>query len=199
MKRIDPADVQEVAEKIAKESIYVKYVYTELQKEVEKIKNEIIEEFENHPVTQEIEGGITAANISNTLDGITNLYSFIGFESGDNPLDPIREQLKKINLRYTINSKGELIFTVEFPTAKDIFKVTPMPWATGRSWAQGIEVGISGLGYYIKSTINSRSGLGVQSQKPVRNGVRFRNTKYISYLINLYSKKLQDLSKNTTL
>lgn len=199
MKRIDPADVQEVAEKIAKESIYVKYVYTELQKEVEKIKNEIIEEFENHPVTQEIEGGITAANISNTLDGITNLYSFIGFESGDNPLDPIREQLKKINLRYTINSKGELIFTVEFPTAKDIFKVTPMPWATGRSWAQGIEVGISGLGYYIKSTINSRSGLGVQSQKPVRNGVRFRNTKYISYLINLYTKKLQDLSKNTTL
>lgn len=199
MKRIDPADVQEVAEKIAKESIYVKYVYTELQKEVEKIKNEIIEEFENHPVTQEIEGGITATNISNTLDGITNLYSFIGFESGDNPLDPIREQLKKINLRYTINSKGELIFTVEFPTAKDIFKVTPMPWATGRSWAQGIEVGISGLGYYIKSTINSRSGLGVQSQKPVRNGVRFRNTKYISYLINLYSKKLQDLSKNTTL
>lgn len=199
MKRIDPADVQEVAEKIAKESIYVKYVYTELQKEVEKIKNEIIEEFENHPVTQEIEGGITATNISNTLDGITNLYSFIGFESGDNPLDPIREQLKKINLRYTINSKGELIFTVEFPTAKDIFKVTPMPWATGRSWAQGIEVGISGLGYYIKSTINSRSGLGVQSQKPVRNGVRFRNTKYISYLINLYTKKLQDLSKNTTL
>ena len=199
MKRIDPADVQEVAEKIAKESIYVQYAYSQLEKEVEKIKNEIIEEFENHPVTQEIEGGITATNISNTLDGITNLYSFIGFESGDSPLDPIREQLKKINLRYTINSKGELIFTVEFPTAKDIFKVTPMPWATGRSWAQGIEVGISGLGYYIKSTINSRSGLGVQSQKPVRNGVRFRNTKYISYLINLYSKKLQDLSKNTTL
>lgn len=199
MKRIDPADVQEVAEKIAKESIYVQYAYSQLEKEVEKIKNEIIEEFENHPVTQEIEGGITATNISNTLDGITNLYSFIGFESGDNPLDPIREQLKKINLRYTINSKGELIFTVEFPTAKDIFKVTPMPWATGRSWAQGIEVGISGLGYYIKSTINSRSGLGVQSQKPVRNGVRFRNTKYISYLINLYTKKLQDLSKNTSL
>ena len=199
MKRIDPADVQEVAEKIAKESIYVQYAYSQLEKEVEKIKNEIIEEFENHPVTQEIEGGITATNISNTLDGITNLYSFIGFESGDNPLDPIREQLKKINLRYTINSKGELIFTVEFPTAKDIFKVTPMPWATGRSWAQGIEVGISGLGYYIKSTINSRSGLGVQSEKTVRTGVRFRNTKYISYLINLYSKKLQDLSKNTTL
>jgi hypothetical protein len=199
MKRIDPADVQEVAEKIAKENVYIQYVYSQLEKEVEKIKNEILEEFENHPVTQEIEGGITAVNISNTLDGITNLYSFIGFESGDKPLDPIREQLKKINLRYTINSKGELIFTVEFPTAKDIFKVTPMPWATGRSWAQGIEVGISGLGYYIKSTINSRSGLGVQSQKPIRNGVRFRNTKYISYLINLYTKKLQDLSKNTTL
>ena len=199
MNKIDPSDVQDIAAQIAKQNIYVQYVYTELQKEIEKIKNEIIEEFENHPVTQEINGGISASNISNTLDGVTNLYSFIGFESGDNPLDPIREELKKINLKHTTNSKGELIFSVEFPTAKDIFKVTPMPWATGRSWSQGIELGISGLGYYIKKAKNRRSGLGIQSQTPIRSGARFKNTKYISYLINSYTKKIQDLSKDTTL
>jgi len=196
MTKLDQSDLQQIAQQLVKENIYVQYVYTELQKEIQKIKDEIIEEFENHPVTQEINGGIAATNISNTLDGITNLFSFIGFENGDNPLDPIREELKKINLRHTINSKGELIFSVEFPTAKDIFKVTPMPWATGRSWAQGIETGISGLGYYIKKTKNSRSGLGIQSQTPVRNGVRFRNTKYISELIKKYNKKIKELEKS---
>lgn len=199
MTKLDQSDLQQIAQQLVKENIYVQYVYTELQKEIEKIKQEIIEEFENHPVTQEIDAGIESTNISNTLNGITNLYSFIGFENGDRPLEPIREELKKINLKYTINSKGELIFNVEFPTAKDIFKVTPMPWAAGRSWAQGIEIGISGLGYYLKKTKNSRSGLGIQSETQVRSGARFRNTKYISQLINSYTKKIQDLSKNTNL
>jgi hypothetical protein len=199
MTKLDSADLNQIAEQLVKQNNYIQYVYSQLEKQIEKIKQEIIEEFENHPVTQEINGGIAASNISNTLDGVTNLYSFIGFENGDNPLDPIREELKKINLKYTTNSKGELVFSVEFPTAKDIFKVTPMPWATGRSWSQGIELGISGLGYYIKKTKNSRSGLGIQSQTPIRNGVRFKNTKYISYLINSYTKKIQDLSKDTTL
>lgn len=199
MTKLDQSDLQQIAQQLVKENIYVQYVYTELQKEIEKIKQEIIEEFENHPVTQEIDAGIESTNISNTLNGITNLYSFIGFENGDRPLEPIREELKKINLKYRINSKGELIFNVEFPTAKDIFKVTPMPWAAGRSWAQGIEIGISGLGYYLKKTKNSRSGLGVQSETQVRSGARFRNTKYISQLVNSYTKKIQDLSKNTNL
>lgn len=199
MTKLDQSDLQQIAQQLVKENIYVQYVYTELQKEIEKIKQEIIEEFENHPVTQEIDAGIESTNISNTLNGITNLYSFIGFENGDRPLEPIREELKKINLKYTINSKGELIFNVEFPTAKDIFKVTPMPWAAGRSWAQGIEIGISGLGYYLKKAKNSRSGLGVQSETQVRSGARFRNTKYISQLVNSYTKKIQDLSKNTNL
>jgi hypothetical protein len=107
--------------------------------------------------------------------------------------------LQKIKLRYNIASRGEITFTIDFPTAKDIFRVTPLPWATGRSWAQGIETGISGLGYYIKQKENSRSGLGVQSEKQIRSGVRFRNTKYISDLIQKYNKKILDLSKNTIL
>ena len=199
MTKLDSADLNQIAEQLVKQNNYIQYVYSQLEKQIEKIKQEIIEEFENHPVTQEINGGIAASNISNTLDGVTNLYSFIGFENGDNPLDPIREELKKINLKHTTNSRGQLIFSVEFPTAKDIFKVTPMPWATGRSWSQGIELGISGLGYYIKKAKNSRSGLGIKSQTPIRSGARFKNTKYISYLINSYTKKIQDLSKDTTL
>ena len=66
-----------------------------------------------------------------------------------------------------------------------------MPWATGRSWARGIETGISGLGYYLKKTKNSRSGLGVQSaNQHIRSGVMFKNSKYISDLINRFNLKV---------
>jgi len=147
---LENKDIVEISSQLAKENIYTNYVYNKIKDEVEKIKEEIIQEFEEHPISKEIEGGITAYNISNTLNGITNLYSFIGFEAGDKPLDPIRIELQKIKLKYNVNRKGDLIFTIDFPSAKDIFNVTPMPWATGRSWAQGIENGISGLGYYIK-------------------------------------------------
>lgn len=196
---LENKDIVEISSQLAKENIYTNYVYNKIKDEVEKIKEEIIQEFEEHPISKEIEGGITAFNISNTLNGITNLYSFIGFEAGDNPLDPIRIELQKIKLKYNVNSKGDLVFTIDFPNAKDIFNVTPMPWATGRSWAQGIENGISGLGYYIKQVKNSRSGLGVQTKNQIRSGVRFRNTKYISELIKKYNKKIEDLSKNQIL
>ena len=196
---LENKDIVEISSQLAKENIYTNYVYNKIKDEVEKIKEEIIQEFEEHPISKEIEGGITAFNISNTLNGITNLYSFIGFEAGDKPLDPIRIELQKIKLKYNVNRKGDLIFTIDFPSAKDIFNVTPMPWATGRSWAQGIENGISGLGYYIKQVKNSRSGLGVQTKNQIRSGVRFRNTKYISELIKKYNKKIEDLSKNQIL
>ena len=197
--KIDQKDLDEISAQLPKENVYLKFVYDAMKKEVDKIQIEMIQEFEQHPISKEIDGGITDYNISETLNGITNLYSFIGFNSGDRPLEPIKQELQKIKLRYNIASRGEITFTIDFPTAKDIFRVTPLPWATGRSWAQGIETGISGLGYYIKQKENSRSGLGVQSQKQIRSGARFKNTKYISELINKYNKKILDLSKNTIL
>lgn len=197
--KINQKDIDEISAQLPKQNVYLKFVYDAMEKEVQKIQAEIIQEFEQHPISKEIEEGISASNISNTLNGITNLYSFIGFDSGDRPLDAIRQELQKIKLKYNVGSRGELIFTIDFPSAKDIFRVTPLPWAIGRSWAQGIENGISGLGYYIKQKKNSRSGLGVQSDKQIRTGVRFKNTKYISELINKYNKKISDLSKNTIL
>ena len=159
-------------------------------------KNQMIAEFLNHPVTQEIQMGISAKNISGTLNGATNLFSFIGFEAGSDPTNVIEEAFQrgiKINLR---RSTGRtIIYKIDIPEPKEIFAITPMPWATGRSWAKGIESGISGLGYYIKKTENSRSGLGVQSPRQVRKkGSRFKNTKYITELINKYKKEFKNLT-----
>ena len=168
-----------------------------IDQEFNKIKNEFIDEFMNHPITQEIQGGISATNSSNTLGGITNLYSFIGFDEGTDPIRPIEELLKKSNYRILFNNRSvEATVIFDIPTAAQIFEITPMPWATGRSWARGIETGISGLGYYLKKTKNSRSGLGVQStNQQIRSGVMFKNSKYISDLINRFNKELKQLNK----
>jgi hypothetical protein len=68
-----------------------------------------------------------------------------------------------------------------------------MPWASGRSWASGIEKGISGLGYLLRNRSSlSRSGQAVQSSVKIRSG-SFKNTPYISAIINKYSKKFSQL------
>jgi hypothetical protein len=176
---------------------YQKSVKSLIEDQFEKIKDKYIDEFLNHPVTQEIKGGISASNISGTLNNITNLYSFIGFDQGTDPIQPIEELLEKSNYRIMYNSNsGESTVIFDIPTAAQIFAITPMPWAVGRSWARGIETGISGLGYYLKKVKNSRSGLGIQSTiEQVRTGASFKNTKYISDLINRFSKDLKELNK----
>jgi small nuclear ribonucleoprotein (snRNP)-like protein len=161
----------------------------------QKVKNEMIAEFLNHPVTIEIKGGIGAKNLSGTLDGITNLFSFIGFDSSSDPTSQIENMLYKTNFKFDRYTNKEIIYSVYIPDAKEIFEVTPIPWATGRSWAKGIETGISGLGYYLKvDRDNSRSGLGIQSPRKVRKkGVKFNNISYISALIKKYKKKFENL------
>ena len=179
---------------------YQKIVRSSIEEQFDKIKQKYIEEFLNHPVTQEIKGGISANNISGTLNGITNLYSFIGFDEGTDPIKPIEDLLQKSDYRIIFNNNSiDSTIIFDIPTAAQIFSVTPMPWAIGRSWARGIETGISGLGYYLKKKKNSRSGFGIQSStNQVRFGVSYKNTKYISDLINRFNKELTNLNKLKT-
>jgi hypothetical protein len=158
-----------------------------------KIKAELIAEFLNHPVTQEIRQGPSASNTSNTLSGVSNLFAFIGFEEGDDPIDPILKIFESMDISFGGEIPMGAKFNISMPTALDIFSITPMPWASGRSWAQGIEKGISGLGYLLRNrSSKSRSGEAVQSSVKIRSG-GFKNTQYISALINKYSKKFSQL------
>ena len=45
---------------------------------ISEAKKELISEFLNHPVTLELLSGASGSNISNTLNGTSNLFSFIG-------------------------------------------------------------------------------------------------------------------------
>jgi hypothetical protein len=157
-----------------------------LQEKFNILKDKMIDEFLNHPVTQEIMAGPLASNSSGSLNGYGNLFSFIGFEDSDEPIKPILEKLQSINFKYSGEIPSGNKFEISIPNPKEIFEITPMPWASGRSWAQGIESGISGLGYYLNlKSKNSRSGEGVQTSVKA-NARRFKNQQYISFLINKY-------------
>ena len=170
-------------------------VTKQVQKKFNTIKKEMIKEFMSLPVTQEILQGPAGTNISGTLDGVSNLFAFIGFDRGEQPVLPIIQALENTNIRYDKPlKKGKKIgavYNITLPTAQQIFSITPLPWATGRSWAQGIEVGISGLGYLLRKN-KGRSGAAIQSRVKVRGG-RFKNTSYISAFIKKYRKRFEEL------
>jgi hypothetical protein len=189
-----PIDVQQALKKQAPKALKQPFS-KDIRKKFNQIKKDMIKEFLGLPVTQELLQGPGGANISGTLDGVSNLFAFIGFDRGDQPILPIIELLESTSVQFTKNVKegnqlGNL-FTVSLPTAQNIFAVTPMPWATGRSWAQGIEVGISGLGYLLRKN-KGRSGAAIQSRVKVRGG-RFKNTSYISAFIKKYRKRFEEL------
>jgi len=155
----------------------------------------MIKEFLSHPVTVEIMAGPSSSNISGTLGGVSNLFAFIGFDQGDQPISPILTLLEGVDLIYNkeIRNKGiGVSFTASLPDAETIFTVTPLPWATGRSWAEGIERGLSGLGYLIRKS-GGRSGAAVQSRVNKVRGGRFQNQAYISSLIKKYKKRFEEL------
>ena len=189
------ADIQK---EILREAAFLKEVKKVIEREFLNIRNDFLESFEKHPVTIEIEGGSSSSNISKTLGGVGNLFTYIGFDEGDDPIKELREVLEFYEIRYNVG-KRFVTATFELPTKQQVFAATPMPWATGRSWARGIERGISGLGkYLVKSKIiaKSRSGAAIQAKSRVRSG-KFSNTSYLSMLLNEYYKKVKKLEKRT--
>jgi len=161
---------------------------------IEKAQEEMIREFEEHLITQEIEGGPHASNTSGTLGGVGNLFSFIGFEEQADPISPIRSILRRaIKIKSLPPGHKSLIqkFIITMPSKEAILERSPMPWASGRSWVDGIEKGISGLGQYLSGAIeSSRSGGGVQTKTKLRGG-GFSNTSYLSEILNNFERNIK--------
>lgn len=177
---------------------YVRELKMVVNKEFLNAKEKLIDNFTNHPVTAEIEAGVNSSNISNTLGGKGNLFSFIGFDASSKPTQPIHAQFREIVLTsIVVKRDGSSQSFVLYPTVDDVYKVTPMPWAEGRSWAEGVEKGISNFGQFLsKPTEDSRSGGGIQSKNPV-SSASFSTTPYISALIKDFEKDINKLNYMT--
>jgi hypothetical protein len=160
----------------------------------QRAKNSLINNFNSHPVTREIEAGPEADNSSRTLGGSGNLFTFIGFFREDNPVEMVRNALQR-HIKITsgkFTSRKDSVsaeFTISAPTTEDLASVAPMPWE-GKSWVKAIESGMSGFGYYMyKRSEASRSGHGLQIDKKVRNG-GFKPVKYYSALFRKFRKEI---------
>lgn len=172
-------------------------VYELAQEYAEKNKQEMINEFDNHPVTKEIDNGPEASNISNTLAGDGNLFSYIGFNETDNPTEIVRDILSKSvqvdqKAKITADSKGlKINFPISGPTLSEIESQTPMPFEAGRSWVRGIEKGISGFSNYVfrKYIKGSRSSTGIQTESEIRTG-SFKPTSYMKNILNKFYSKI---------
>ena len=178
------------------------------KKVLDEEKAKLLSEFNNHPVTQEIEMGPLAPNISNTLNGYGNLFTFIGFNKGHDPIETVRlmlsqlVRLKKVSINQGSAPRIEIQY--QAPTNNDFKVATPLPWESGRSWVIGIETGISGFGSYMyeKTYKGSRSGMGFQAKSgpklsfpmQIRSG-RFKNVKYMSNMLRNFYKKLRERTK----
>jgi hypothetical protein len=159
-------------------------------------KNQYLNEIENHPVSQEINSGPDAENISYTLDGKENLFAFIGFNSEAKPIEDLKNLIKQntfLDKKSIFNTKTfQLKFDVFTPSIEEIKSATPLPFENGKSWVKGIEDGISGFGYYVYGLLfsNSRSKRGIQSKNKVRNGT-FKTVKYMSELYSNFIRSLK--------
>ena len=185
---------KEIQRQIYRESN--KSVRSLVLKRFKEIKDEMIREFEMHPVTIELDGGPSASNASGTLS-TGNLFSFIGFTDGDKPTEVIRRELMSSDVSVRRSQKGHFSINFDIPDKEDLFDKTPMPWATGRSWLKGIEHGISGLGRYLYGDFGakSRSGAAIQTKNSLGSGGKFRNTSYMSAILFNARRKLERLGR----
>jgi hypothetical protein len=146
-----------------------------IEKQFRVIKQKMLSEFESHPVTRELKAGSASSNITNSLDE-GNLYGFIGFEAGSDPTEDIFFLLQKTNIFIKKRMMGRMGFIwtymITSPSLRDLYKVTPMPWAKGYSWLQELEGrGIPNIGQYMYKQINSsRSQAGFQSKNRSSGG-----------------------------
>tara|TARA_R100000231_G_scaffold76174_4_gene59326 strand:- start:15271 stop:15912 length:642 start_codon:yes stop_codon:yes gene_type:complete len=163
-------------------------------------QRDLVREFEIHPITVELNAGPRASNTSGTLGGYGNLFSFIGFSSGDEPTSIISQIFKeriKFNVRRK-NNQGKYQITFFIPNVEEIYGLTPVPWMLGKSWAKSIEEGgFTNLGQFLFSSSGfdqSNSGTGIQAKNKA-SGVSFTRTPYIGKLIKDFKKKLLRLDK----
>lgn len=158
------------------------------QKFFQRAKQKMLRAFDSHVVTQELE--------STTGRGLLprgTLFGFLGFDKGDDPIEPLRSLLdKSIILRpgRTKRNSASKSYAVAIPSVNELYAATPLPWAPGRSWVKAVEFGISGLGNYMSiESDRSRSGEGIQV-KSANLGGRFKNMSYVSSILKNFQKEL---------
>jgi len=169
-----------------------------VKRALEKESQKLLNDFNNNEVTKEIEGGPSASNLSNTLGGYGNLFTFIGFQSGNDPISPIRSLLARSIKIKTIRKKRNVLalsLTFSVPTLDEIKAVAPSPWST-ESWVEAVERGMSGLGQYLYDGGRGSFGSKSRSKSAIQIDYDIADRPGSSGSIDYISGILQRMTKN---
>ena len=168
---------------------FKKQVERKIISDVEKVKKQLIAEFNSHSITKSIESGASASNVP----GGGSLFALIGFEAGSNPTDRLRAFLLttlKVKINNVDKKDVAFSFILDIPSKEDMDAISPLPWAAGRSWLDEIENGVSGLGrFLVKESPSSRSGTAIQVDGQIRQS-SLSGKPYISEIIKNLLKNL---------
>lgn len=189
-------NLKSLGEKIRKNKKLQKQIERKVAVALETKKEKALAELISHPVSKEIQAGPSSSNSSGTLGGYGNLFSFIGFGSGSQPVTPLLQLIKssiKLESLRKSTSKGKKVFfgfKVNIPSRAQIATATPMPWEGG-SWVEGVESGMSNFSYYMyKRFGEGRSGWGFQADHELRMAV-FKPTQYVNQILANFRKDMR--------
>ncbi|NJO59164.1 MAG: hypothetical protein HC836_12755 [Richelia sp. RM2_1_2] len=161
-------------------------------------KSIMLQDFDNHPVTQELKNYNNNPDAGSNFTNRGNLFSFFGFPAGSDPTNIIGKILNnntsiQFNNKVITKTKIRFNFKISFPI-EQIRAATPLPFST-RSWVSAIEKGLSNFSHYVFSSKfeksnKSRSKRGIQS-KTVRLGGSMKPISYLTEIFNNFKNSFR--------
>jgi hypothetical protein len=176
--------------KILKSSSIQEKAYQELNEEVLSAKEELLQEFDSHKVTQELNDGPSREGSDVLPEGYGNLFAFLGIEKNRKPTEEVRSELEKIKvIRKPLVLSNYWKFRIIVPSSEDIERKTMLKWEP-RSWVSAITHGLSGFSSFMfKQGEGSRSGYGVQTSNKIRKGV-FNGVSYVFGMLGRFKRRI---------
>ena len=194
----NPISIQKKLVKgVVTQSRFEKFTYNAANTRYQIAKAIALEDFDEHPVTKEIQDEFGKSVYLNR----GNIFSFLGFFRNSKPID---------DLRLNINNGFKLFKTPKFkqnkqkitysykvaaPSLKELYEVTPMPdnWST-KGWLQAIEEGIGSFASYVWNSIafvntRSKSGQALQIEDAGSGDNDVLHIPYVSVILKKFIDK----------
>lgn len=164
-------------------------------------KDELLKDFEDSEITQELRAG---AKATNSVLPYGNLASFVGLSNSNQSIAELRLFLDN-KVSFNKNQSPEFIkskkgvtyeFKVKSPTLQEIYDAFPAESSYSKSWIQVIHDGYGTFIYYVFSLMgfhsaNSISGTGLQ-RPTKRKWMKVANSSPKFPWINEILKKFKD-------
>ena len=157
-------------------------------------KQALLSDFDEHPVTKEMEAGPYATEKADGLLPYGNLPAFLGNTDSQKDVENLRGTLEKIEPSLTkpqVSQTDKQItysFKVKVPEVEEIYRDNPSEWSS-MSWIKLVEDGLNNFGAFIFSLMgypSSFSGTGLQRGDKGRSTVK-RSPK-IPYITEILRK-----------